>query len=208
MMAADEPFISEYVSVAVSTIDIEHLVQWAVQQSGRLPWSRDGEDELAFDHGLTAKLRRRPKIGWGTAQVTAGLWRKGKPLPSSVKPVGDVGTVLEAIKRLPPEMASVVLVCARSGIRPDCMADVEPKRITKMVYPRKRGKRRGRHVPRVVTVWDIDPATVTAARRNYELWHVGLTLLLQIEPELTRWRLSGFNAPESPWKKTLEMGIF
>ncbi len=184
----------------VPSIDVEHLLQWAVQRTGKLPWSRDGEGDLSFDHGLTAKLRRRPKIGWATAQVTAGLWRAGRPLSASVTPHGDIAVVIDAIKHLPPAIAAMVLACARSGIRPDWMPGVEPKMVQKHLYKRRHGKRRGRHVPHLVMVWDIEPATVRAARDAYAQWHQALTAMAVVLPaSLSRWQVRGIGAPASPW---------
>lgn len=180
-------------------IDIEALLQWAIARSGRLPWRLDDERELSMNKGLTARLRRRPKVGWETASVCAGLTiRSGRLLaPGKLVPGPDADIVLEAIQRLPdPAVAATVIYCARSRIRPNWMPGVDPKQVQVLVRCKKKHRR-----VRAQTIWEpCSPAAVRAAREGYAQWHAALsTLARELDGHLSGWEISGFAAPAEPW---------
>jgi hypothetical protein len=181
-------------------IDIERLVQWAVARSGKLPWDRTRDRELAFDRGLTARHRRRPRTIWLLAEATAGLsFGRGRSAPARMTPSPDAEQVFAAIKRLDPAVVASVIACARSKIRPDWMPGVEPKLVPREVSRKhKRGHRRKLQVR---LVWEpCDPAVVRAVRDQYGRWHKALsTLLSALRGALDGWELTGFEAPSEPW---------
>lgn len=181
-------------------IDVEFLVQWAVARSGRLPWDRTRDRELAFDRGLTAKYRRRPPANWSLAAACAGIRIEGRAVPALMQPGPDVVRVIEAIKRLDGGVAEVVIACARAKRRPDWFEGIEPQRVARTIYPRRRN---GRLAHRQVTlmVWSpCDPGKIRAARQVYAAWHAALGRLAgELDGRLDAWQVNGFRAPASPW---------
>lgn len=172
--------------------DIEDLLQWAVSRSGRLPWRRDDERDLTMNP-YTARLRRRPKIGWHEAEVYA-LTINGRTRVLSARrlvPGSDAERVLVAIAGLgDAALSEMVRACARSRIRPDWMPGVEPKRVERLRRHRKK------HRGMVRYEWaPCSPADVLAARAAYSRWHAALVLLGE------RLACSGLAAPSEPWKK-------
>lgn len=179
-------------------VDIEALLQWAIARSGRLPWDRTRDQELAFDRGHTAQLRRRPPASWVLAEACAGVRVAGRPLPVMMQPGPDAELVLLAVRRLgDPAVAGVVIACARAKIRPDCMLGVEPRRVERPLSWRK--ARRGQ--PRVRMVWEpCDPAAIRAAREVYRRWHAALGRLAdELRGALDEWQINGLAAPAEPW---------
>ena len=183
-------------------IDIEALIQWAIGRTGSLPWEIARPDELAFDRGLTANLRRRPSGNWVLAEACAGLTHRGRPLMARMSPGPDGAIVIDAIKSLPPATAAIVLRCARAGIQPDWM-DVVPKLVPKRVYGKRRGKKR--HRATIAMVWTVDPEAICAARRLYSMWHEGIERVADmVSGELQGFRINGFAAAAAPWEKAVE----
>lgn len=179
------------------SIDIEDLVRWAVARTGDLPWSRSRDRELMFDHGVTAKPRKKRQPGVALAVAI----HRPRALPARMDPGPDAGLVLEEVRRLDPWTASIILVNARRQSRPDWMEGVEPKRIAKRKRSRRR-KRRGRGGYQTVWVWDVDPLTIRACREIYARWHVGLSRLAErLADRLARFKIKGFAAPVTPWQK-------
>ena len=183
-------------------IDIEVLVQLAIERSGNLPWSRVRDRELAFDKGLTVKPRKRAIVSWLEAEAMAGISFEGKAPPARMHPGPDLELVINAIKRLEPRMASAVIACGRAKIRPNCMLGVVPKRVARTTYGYKRnGKRRGR--PVITMVWDVDPKAICLARELYSAWHAALTRIMhELRDRLSNYSINGFLAPASPWEVT------
>lgn len=187
-------------------VDIEHLLQWAVGRSGRLPWRRDDERDLGGNHGLTARPRRRPKIGWHEAEVYALTVRGPRQLtPRMLIPGPDAEIVLAAVKALEPATAAVVIACARGKIRPDWMPGVEPKRVLRARYVPNL-KRKKRHRRTLVPRWEpCSPAELQAARDVYVRWHAALEALAdQLQGRLAGWTVCGFLAPATPWQAERE----
>jgi len=175
-------------------IDIEALVQWAIAHSVAPRLTVASPRELMFNHGYTAV----PK---GFHGVFAGAMARveGGRLATDI----DAERVLAAIDRLDPFTRSIVLVNAKTGRRPDWMEGVEPKRIAKRVYQKRRGKKR--HRPSTVIVWDVEPAAICAARELYGRWHSALTGLARtLSDQLIAWQVNGLNAPAAPWDRALE----
>ena len=180
-------------------IDIEHLVQWAIGRTGRLPWEGTRDVELFFDRGLTAKPRRRPPTSWVIAEACAGMrLGSGRALAPKKVPGNDAERVIEGIKALPADQAGLILRHGRARTRPDCMIGIEPRRVEKKIYPKKRRKRA--HRPVIVFVWEPEaPATIAAAREEYRRWREGLGILAAGLRGLERWRICGPEAAAEPW---------
>lgn len=169
-------------------IDIEVLLQWAIGQSGHLPWRGVSPRELMFDYGYTV-IPRGCERGWHGG---------GTLLRLSID--DDASRVIEAIKRLEPRVAGIVIACARSQIRPDWMQGVEPKRVPRKIYQRVSRRGRRRHRSTTVMVWNIDPAQIAAARSIYERWHAALTrLAVMLDGSLDRWVAKLPQAHPQPW---------
>lgn len=182
-------------------IDIEALLQWAVARSGRLPWRRDHPSELSMNRGITARPRKSEKIGWATAGimvVTVSGRRQGSIVMR--RPGPDAALVIDAIMRLEPAVAAVVLACARSRIRPDWMDGVVPQRVMRPIYGYKRNRRR-RGRPLMAPAWHpCSPADVQAARDSYTRWHMALLALVEdVGGTLASWRITGCDVPATPW---------
>ena len=198
----------------VISLDIELILQWALTQTGHLPWSRDRDTDLMFDKGLTAKPRKRPPINWTIAMACAGL-KLGteRPLPATMTPSGDAEIIIEAVKRLPSRQASLILACARAQIRPDWTVNghAEARRHEKSCWekksvPQKKGWSKKWKKARVgrphLKVWyDPTPEAICAARDAYTLWHDGIChLMTELRGHLSRFKINGFSAPERPWE--------
>jgi len=189
--------------------DIETIVQWAIKRTGRLPWSNSTDAELSLDRGLTAQPRRKPRGRWYLVEACAGLnFGFGRVYPMKT-PGSDAAMVIEAIKRLPAEQASAVLMFARARRRPDWVEDLPlPRPVYRAdkagevkVVRHKGWGRKKRNVPPYCPLhWPLDPEAICAARRVYSLWHAGMTRLAQLlDGELTRWRNVHFAARPAPW---------
>lgn len=182
-------------------IDIEMLLQWVIARTGRLPWRRDHESELSMNRGLTARPKRRDKIGWATAGimvVTVSGYRQGAVVMR--RPGPDAEIILAAIQCLDPATAAAVIACARSKICPDWMEGVVPRRVMKPVYGYKRNRRRrGRSI--MAPAWEpCSPAAVHAARAAYARWHSALAVLAEaLDGQLEGWRITGCAVPATPW---------
>lgn len=183
-------------------IDIEALLQWAVARSGRLPWDLARNRELAFDGGVTAQLRRKPRMGWSLAEACAGLRLGGSPMPAMMKPGRDAERVVLAVRRLDPADAATVIACARAKIRPDWMPGVAPRLVERPRSHRKckPGQKRSR------MVWEpCDPGAVRAARGIYTRWHAAVrTLADTLRGVLDQWEINGFAASAEPWSEALK----
>lgn len=177
-------------------IDVEALITWALQRSGRLPWANARDRELAFDSGLTARPRKAPHVTWGTAEACAGLRFDGRSLRAMMTPGPDASRVLLAIGRLEPGTAALVIACGRAGIRPDWMPGVEPRQV-------QRAKRcRKKHRKIAVPVWEpCSPDTIRVARDAYRRWRAGVAeVWRQLADALESWEIDGFAAPIDPWR--------
>lgn len=168
-------------------IDIEALLQWAIGQSGHLPWRGVSARELMFDYGFTVipKGCRREFRGGGTL------------LSRAID--DDAAVVVEAVKALEGGIAGVVIACARKGIRPDWMEGIEPRLVPRLAYPKKRGKKKHR---RAVTMeWKpCHPQVICAARDVYRRWHAALAALaVELDGALIGWRIKGLAAVPEPW---------
>lgn len=175
-------------------IDIEALIAWALRRSGRLPWLRAGDRELAFDRGFDAMPRRRPNIGWVLAEACAGLHFAGRGNWAMMSPGPDAAQVVAAIRRLPADVAAMVIACGRAGIRPDWMEGVEPRQVPKSRRDRRR-HRRGR-----VMVWEpCHPDAICQARDAYRRWWHGIVQVSASVGPLAQWEISTILAPPEPW---------
>jgi hypothetical protein len=175
-------------------IDAETLIQWAMDQTGYLPWRGVTDRELMFDHGYNAIPKNVPTTYQGSQPL----------LRAAVS--DDATLVIAAIKALPPRTAAMVIACGREKIRPECFVDFEPAQVAKTIYPRrkrKRGKRSKGHRPYTVVVWNIDPEVICASREAYERWHRAVEdVAAQVAALVTRWRIKGFAAPHRPWERS------
>jgi len=178
--------------LAGGAVDIEALVQWAIAQTGYLPWRNPSAEDLAMDHGWDCV----PKSARALYQQSGGIALKCK---------GGIAVeaviVVQAIKALPAAMAAQVIPHAREASRPNALIGIEPRRVGKKVYGRKRnGKRRGR--PATVMSWaPCSPEAICDARSAYSLWHAGLSRLAKVlMGQLTHWEINGFAAPAAPWE--------
>lgn len=181
-------------------VDIEHLIQWAVSRTGRLPWEGTRDVDLFFDRGLTAKPRRRPPGNWIIAAACAGMrFGSGRVMAPKMVPGGDAERVIAEIKALPADQAALVLRHGRQRSRPDWMEGIEPRRVERRIYPKRRGKRT--HRPVVIWIWEPEPPTVVAAARAaYRSWHDGLaTVAARLDGQLDRWSPRGPVVLREPW---------
>lgn len=193
----------------VIALDIELILQWAMTQTGHLPWSRDRDTELMFDKGLTAKPRKRPPVNWTIAMACAGL-KLGteRPLPATMTPSGDAEIIIDAVKRLSPRQASLILACARAHIRPDftVQAEIDKQRYAEPVERSKKCWQKKRTCKRPKKAYlkrwhDPTPEAICAARSAYLLWWYGVWIVLAaLQGRLSRFRINGFAAPERPWE--------
>jgi len=172
-------------------IDVEHLLQWAIEQTGYLPWRGVSRRELEYDFGFTA-------IPGGVRREfhSAGILLR-------VAANDDANAVIEQIKALEPRVAAAVIACARRQIRPECFVGVVPQKVRKTVTNRtKKGKRR--HKKRsVIMVWDIDPMTIKLARQQYEAWRSALARIAErLSGRLAAFQVTGPSAPACPWDTT------
>lgn len=178
-------------------IDAEALIAWALQRSGRLPWGNARDRDLAFDRGVTAKPRSAPHVGWGVAEVCAGLSVNGRALVRPQRNPGpDAIRVLVEIGMLDPARAALVIACGRASIRPDWMPGVTPREV-------RRVKRTGKKRRRIAIVeWSpCSPEAIRAAREAYRRWHSGVAAVARrLDGELDGWEIQGFTAPAEPWK--------
>lgn len=194
--SADE--ISATVLKKPVSVDVEWLLQWAVGQTGNLPWSRDRDCELAFDRGLTVKPRKREHGSWAIAEACAGLRFGGtRPLPARMHPTGDAEKILAEIMKLDGRTASTIIACARSKIRPDWMPGVEAKMT---VVGSRRCKKRHKRIP--VMDWrPCRPEAIRAAREVYTRWHAALIAMMgNLDGRLSGFRINGLSAPANPWQ--------
>lgn len=174
-------------SAAKAAIDIEALLSWAIAQSGHLPWHGVSERELMYDHGYTVVPRHCSREYRGGGAVLARATDD------------DAATVIAAIKGLDGAIAAVVIACARSGIRPDWMAGVEPRLVPRSAYAKTRGKKRHRRAVQMVWV-PCHPDAIRAAREIYQRWHLALQRLMsELAGELGAWEINAFSAPAEPW---------
>jgi hypothetical protein len=182
-------------------LDVELVVQWAIARSGRLPWDRARDRELAFDQGLSARPRRRPPTSWALASACAGIRLEGRPTPAIMQPGPDAELVIEAIKALEGGAAEIVIACARGRCRPDWFEGVEPRQVER---PRKhqRGANCGHHG----STWSpCSPAQIRAARDRYRCWHAALGRLASVlAGRLEAWEINGPAAPAEPWEGRAE----
>lgn len=181
--------------------DIEQLVQWALAETGYLPWRNPTDEDLAMDHGLDV-IPKGTRALYRPSGGIALKVRGGMPF--------DANRVIEAIKSLDAATASQIIACGKEKIRPNCLAGVEPRQVLKTIGWRKAAKRRkGRKTnrkPVQVWVWEpVEPQAICAARAAYTRWHDGMTALVgMLKDQLTHWRITGFGAPRGPWKQALE----
>lgn len=173
-------------------IDIEDLVQWAMSQTGYLPWRGVSDRELAFDHGYTVI----PK--------GCGLDYRGGQALLRRAASADATAVIEAIKTLDGEVAAMVIACGRQRIRPNWLDGVEPRLVARTMYGRRRKKRRGR--PVAISVWvPCEPGVIRAARAAYSQWHGGLVrLAAMLAGALSEFTINGLGAPAQPWEESLK----
>lgn len=179
-------------------IDVEQLLQWAIAQTGYLPWRGVASRELEYDFGYTA--------------IPGGVRRefRSSGILLRVAASEDVNAVIAEVKALEPRVAAVVISCARRQIRPACFVGVEPRKVAKTVSNRtKRGKRRHRKRSTVM-VWDIDPMTIKLARRQYEAWRAALVRLVErLAGRLAAFAVTGPSAPARPWEPiAVDRGAF
>lgn len=174
-------------------IDIEELLRWAIGQTGYLPWCNPSDDDLALDHGWDCV----PKGTRALYQPSRGI-----ALRRGIDP--DAAFVVEAVKALDGEVAAQIIACARQGIRPNCLEGVEPRRVAKHVYAKKRGKKK--HRRSIIMVWEpCDPETICLARAAYVRWHRAVaSMIAALRGQLMHWRITGFSAPPVPWEQALE----
>lgn len=163
-------------------IDIEALLQWAIQQSGRLPWRGVSARELMYDYGYTCIPKGTPRC-----------YRSSGTLLS--RPIDDdAALVIAAVMALDGEVAAIVIANAREGRRPDYAG--EPRRVP--VTRRHRKKHR-----RVVTGFKLvmpDEGAICAARAAYRQWHAALgSLARTLSGQLDAWQINGFVAAAEPW---------
>lgn len=167
-------------------IDIEALIQWAIAQTGFLPWYGTHPRELMLDGGYTAIPKGCSR------QYHGGTILLRRAINS------DAAIVIEAVKSLEPSIAAVVIARGRDKDRPQCFVGVKPKLVDRKVYGRKRGRKR--HRPTTIREWNIDPKAICAAREIYTRWHAALArLAAQLQGQLIAYDIKGLGAPETPW---------
>lgn len=167
-------------------IDIEDLLQLALQQPVYRPFRVVSERALAYNYGYTA-VPKGCHGGFAGGEVLLRV------------PAGaDAAAVVAAVNALDPWTRAIVRRCAVGGTRPDWFEGVgAPRRVAVM----KRHKRRHRKV-KVGERWEpCSPQAICAAREIYARWHSAVTRLAEVlRGRLTDWRITGFAAPESPWE--------
>lgn len=180
-----------------TAIDIEHLLQWAVEQSVAPRLTVASRDALSFNYGFTVVPKGFHGVHTGgIARVEGGRY------------AGDIDAerVLAAIDRLDPWSRSVVLRCAKGCRRPDWFEGVEPQLVPRISYRRKKnGKKKHRKSPVMVWKDGISPQVICATRDIYRQWHIVLSrLAAALEGKLLAYEIKGFAAPAAPWETALE----
>lgn len=178
-------------------LDVEFVLQWAIARSGRLPWDRTRDRELAFDGGLTARPRRRPPANWTLAAACAGIRVEGRATPAMMRPGDDAELVIAAIRQQAGGEAEIVIACARAKRRPDWFEGVLPQQVERPLSWRR--ARPGQK--RVTLAWQpCSPAEIRAARERYCRWHAALVRLAHsLSGRLEAWEINGPAAPAEPW---------
>lgn len=169
-------------------IDIEILLQWAIERSGRLPWLGVSDKDLAFDHGWTARPRSVPQY-------------QASSLTLRCSPSDDAAAVIAAINTLEPKAALSVTACAKNKMRPNWLPGVVPERVVTQGYRRKRGKKK--HRLTTMIVWHpCDPLTLESAHNAYSRWHDAVASIADLlKGQLDNFEIRTFLAPEAPWNK-------
>ena len=207
-----EPQLCTDYAEPILAADIETVVQWALSRTGKLPWSNPRDEELSLDRGLTAQPKRKPRGSWLLVYACAGLKLGGhRPIVPVMSPGTDAAMVIEAIKRLPAEQASAVLMFARAARRPDWIENPPgPRPIyrqgskdeVKIIRHKGSGRKKRNVPPYCPLYWPLDPEAICAARRAYSLWHAGLTrLCAALSGQLKRWPSIGFDVSSAPWER-------
>lgn len=173
---------------------MERVLQWVfAEQRCRMPWRVD--PSICFDGGLTAKPRRRPMSGWGMAEASAGMkaGRNSVTIGKTTHP--DANVIMDAVKRLPPRQAALVITHGRKCSRPDEMRDRHP-RLVPVLIQRKgamvskiMGKNKDGRYGYCPLVWDTPPFLVSDAREAGRLWREAVA---RLERELDGLTINGW----------------
>jgi hypothetical protein len=183
-------------------VDVERVVQWALQpgKAGGIPW-REGA-ALAFDLGVTAKPRRRQRGGWALV-IAGGVKTPIRRVELEAVADDDAGRVMDSIRALPGNVASLVIHHGRYCTRPGWTERVEnraprlgPSGRPWVEYADPR-RRMQPYCPLLVThEWVVSDAAIS----RYRAWWGGLLIVAEaIRGRLDRWEVSGFAAPQTPW---------
>lgn len=162
---------------------MERVAQWVfAEQRCRMPWMVDRD--LDFNRGLTARPRRAGEGGWATSEMCAGM-SAGKTrmrIPVPINPQAEL--VIEAVKRLHPRAAALIITHGRKRSRPDEMLGVEarprPVWVVRKVkgvltpFPKVASRDRYGNYGYCVLEWVVSPETIRAAREDGRLWREGL----------------------------------
>lgn len=168
-------------------LDIEHLLQWAYAQTVYVRYGNASGRSLEFNHGYSA-IPRGCHGSFAGGDVGVVLCRDGAI---------DAKRIIEAVDELDPWSRSIVIRCAKSGTRPDCMIGVEPKLVPKYRRCRKKHRR-----VKVASIWEpCSPKAICAAREIYARWHTVLGRLAEhLTGELNDCDVIGFSASAAPWE--------
>lgn len=164
-------------------LTIERIAQWTfAEMRCRMPWMVDRD--LDFNRGLTARPRRAGEGGWATSEMCAGM-SAGKTrmrIPVPINPQAEL--VIEAVKRLHPRAAALIITHGRKRSRPDEMPGVEatlrPVWVVRKVkglltpFPKIASRDKYGHYGYCVLEWVVSPETIRAAREDGRLWREGL----------------------------------
>jgi hypothetical protein len=167
-------------------LTIERVAQWTfAEMRCRMPWMVDRE--LAFNKGLTARPRRAGEGGWATSEMCAGMGA-GKTrmrIPVPINPQAEI--VIEAVKRLHPRAAALIITHGRKRTRPDELLGVEarlrPAWVLRKVkgvmtpFPKIASRDKYGHYGYCVLEWTISPEVIRVAREDGRLWREGLLKL-------------------------------
>jgi hypothetical protein len=173
---------------------MERVLQWVFgEQRCRMPWRVD--PSICFDGGLTAKPRRRAPGGWATAEASAGMKAGRNSVTIGKKLDPQAGVVLDAVKRLPPRQAALVITHGRKCSRPDEMRDKHPRLVPVLVTRKGEmvskimGRNKHGHYGYCPLVWDVSPFLVADARQAGRLWREAVA---RLERELDGLTINGW----------------
>lgn len=185
-------------------IDIEKLAHWALHDQG-LGWvGREG--------GQTDSLARLAELGTRIDLSPSG----GLPPPSvALNDDPDAALVKDAIDRLPPDAAALIVVYGRTGLRPEwgkegfgLPGQMIDKRGRLRWHWKDERKCRGKIAPMIDwRAYELRCDHVRFERATWTVWREALIALkAELAERLARFSPTGPMAPARPWAGLPDLG--